>query len=154
LPDKQIIDLSKRFANVKKRRNTCGAGLRGIFNAEVGGVIIAILTRFAGGFRWGLAAALLFAASLPAQQFRATVTGIVTDPSGAAVPKGEGRRGVCGMRWKDRIPRFLDFSGRATTVPYGGENGSRRKECKSQDLRMAAECIPKRTRESKMEIPA
>jgi hypothetical protein len=60
-------------------------------------MVISILIRLAGGFRWGLAAVLLFAASLPAQQFRATVTGSVTDPSGAAVPKGEGRRGLCGM---------------------------------------------------------
>jgi hypothetical protein len=48
--------------------------------------------------------------------------------------------------------RFLDFSGRATTAPCGGEDGSRRKKCNSQDQRMAAGYILDRTRESKMEI--
>ena len=43
------------------------------------------------------------------------------------------------------------FSGRATTTPCGGEDGSRRKKCNSRDQRMAAGSTDS-AGESKMEI--
>ena len=46
-------------------------------------------TTFTSVLRLGFAAALLLAAPLTAQEYRATITGTVTDPSGASVPRAQ-----------------------------------------------------------------
>src|ERR1035438_4629078 len=55
--------------------------------SRYGGSVMSVSTKFQTIFKTALVAGLFLAVPLWGQEFRGTITGTVTDPSGAAVPQ-------------------------------------------------------------------